>query len=74
LDDNIPGIREPGVSFFGIVEPVGEPCEGCGERPGVPNRCPSDGRWHSHGMIHVHEGNDFPLRWLCRPCAKEVGS
>lgn len=66
---DIPGVRPLGVSGgFGIVEPAGEPCEDCGERPGVPHVCIADGAQHRHGMTHVHVGHHTLLRWLCDPC------
>lgn len=69
----IPGVRPLGVSGgFGIVEPAGEPCEDCGERPGVPHGCIMDGGSHGHGMTHVHDGNDTPLRWLCDVCYRHA--
>jgi hypothetical protein len=64
----IDGIREPGVSFFGITEPVGEPCESCGDRPGLPQKCICDGSHHRHGMSHIREGNSVVLWWLCDQC------
>jgi hypothetical protein len=65
------GTREPGVSFFGIVEPVGAPCEGCGARPGSPQVCPGDKRMHRHGMIHTLDGR---LAWLCDGCCESEAS
>jgi hypothetical protein len=55
---------------FGIPMPeLGEPCERCEARPGLPHPCPGDGRSHGHGMIHVkNEG----LAWVCCPCADEI--
>ena len=50
---------------FGIPMPEGEPCEGCGERPGRPHQCPADGAAHGHGMIHTKEHH---LRWVCCEC------
>lgn len=69
----IPGVRPLGVSGgFGIAEPAGQPCDDCGERPGVPHGCIGDGAQHRHGMTHVHDGNDTPLRWLCNPCFRHA--
>lgn len=64
------GIRPLGVSGgFGIVEPAGEPCEDCGERPGLPHGCLGDGAYHRHGMTHTLEHG---LLWLCDECYRHL--
>lgn len=66
---DIEGIREPGVSFFGIEEPAGQWCDRCKKRPGMPHICPGDGQAHRHGMIHTaSEDGRGPLQWLCASC------
>lgn len=64
----IPGIRKPGVSFYGIEEPVGEPCEVCGQRPGQRQKCILDGAHHRHGMTHWPGPSFNELKWVCNSC------
>jgi hypothetical protein len=58
------------VSVWGIERPAeGTICMVCARNPGRPQRCPSDGAWHRHGMIHRLVGDSFPLVWVCDDCA-----
>ena len=46
---------------FGVMPPD-ETCavEGC-DNPGMPQRCPSDGSYHRHGMVHYNHMSGHSL-------------
>jgi hypothetical protein len=45
-----------------------EACERCG-KPGQPQVCPGDGRYHHHGEVHTVSGC---LQWVCDLCCQTV--
>lgn len=62
----LPASERPS-SFYGIVQPDVKMCEMCDERLGSPHACLTDGRTHSHGMIHARS-RDMRLTWICDDC------